>query len=123
MQQFFNGPFQDHARNLMRRIGYGEQRARSGQISYVRRVSSDRFPRYHAYVEDKNGGIQINLHIDQKEASYEGSHVHSGEYDSLLCQEEMKRISKFIQTAKNSVQQSQNFPQKKKTNFLSKFFK
>ncbi|MBI4713727.1 hypothetical protein HY771_00870 [Candidatus Uhrbacteria bacterium] len=123
MQQFFTGPLSDHARNLMRRFGYGEQRARSGQISYVRRVSSDRFPRYHAYVEDKNGGLQINLHIDQKEASYEGSHVHSGEYESPLVKEEMGRIAQFIQTTKSTYPPVQTQLQKKKTNFLSKFFK
>mgnify|MGYP001595640926 FL=1 len=123
MQQFFQGPLPDHARNIMRHLGYGEQRARSGQISYVRRVSGDRFPRFHAYVEDKNNGIQMNLHMDQKEASYEGSHVHSGEYESPLCKEEMKRITQFIQAPKTSSPQTQALPQKKKTNFLSKFFK
>lgn len=123
MQQFFQGPLSDHARNLMRHIGYGEQRARSGQISYVKRVASDRFPRFHAYVEDKNNGLQINLHMDQKEASYEGSHVHSGEYESPLVQKEMKRIAQFIQTAKSPNVPIQIPLQKKKTNFLSKFFK
>ncbi|MBI2475185.1 hypothetical protein HYV69_02035 [Candidatus Uhrbacteria bacterium] len=123
MQHFFHGPLPDHARNIMRHLGYGEQRAKSGQISYVRRVASDRFPRFHAYVEDKNSGIQVNLHMDQKEASYEGSHVHSGEYESQLCQEEMNRIIQFIQTPNTVSTQTQVLRQRKKTNFLSRFFK
>lgn len=100
MQQFFQGPLTDHARNIMRNLGYGEQRARSGQISYAKRISGEKFPRYHAYVEDQNNGMQVNLHIDQKEASYEGSHVHSGEYDGRLVEQEMNRILLFIKTKK-----------------------
>lgn len=100
MQQLFSGPLTDHARNIMRNLGYGEQRARSGQISYTKRISGERFPRYHAYVEDVNNGMQVNLHVDQKEASYEGSHVHSGEYDGRLVEQEMNRIALFIKTKK-----------------------
>lgn len=98
MQQFFPGPLIDHARNIMRNLGYGEQRARSGQISYVKRISGERFPRFHAYVEDQNNGMQVNLHIDQKEASYEGSHVHSGEYNGQVVEQEINRIAQFIKT-------------------------
>ncbi len=96
MQRIFDGPLPDHSRNLLRRAGYGELRKYTGQISYTRRVSNANFPRYHAYVEDKNGGVMVNLHIDQKEATYEGSHAHSGEYDGLLVEREMERIEKAI---------------------------
>lgn len=100
MKCFFQGPLNENARNLLRRLGYGELRARSGQISYVKRVAIGWFPRFHAYVEDQNGGVQINLHIDQKEASYEGSHAHSGEYEGKLVEEEMARIKNFVSSIK-----------------------
>ena len=64
MKQFFPGPLSDHSRNIMRKLGYAEQRTRSGQISFTKRAGADRFPRYHAYVEDKDGGMQVNLHVD-----------------------------------------------------------
>lgn len=92
MEHFLAGPLPDHARNIMRRMGYGEIRKRNGQVSYARRVTGGNFPRYHAYVEDRNGGMQINLHIDQKEASYQGTAAHSGEYEGPLVEKEMERI-------------------------------
>ncbi|TAL50761.1 hypothetical protein EPN81_01855 [Patescibacteria group bacterium] len=102
MKQFFAGPLSETARNLLRRLGYGEQRTRAGQISYVRRVAGERFPRYHAYVEDMNGGIQVNLHIDQKEASYEGTSAHAGEYEGSLVEQEMRRIAEFARSLKGA---------------------
>ncbi len=96
MKRFLPGPLPDHARNLMRRIGYGEQRTKSGQISYVRRVYGERFPRYHAYVEERDGGLIVNLHVDQKEASYQGTHAHGGEYEGPVVEKEMMRIISSI---------------------------
>ncbi|MCR4313898.1 MAG: hypothetical protein NUV84_01470 [Candidatus Uhrbacteria bacterium] len=101
MKQFFSGPLSDNARNILRRLGYGEQRTRVGQISYVKRIAGERFPRYHAYVEDRDDGIQVNLHIDQKEASYEGTHAHAGEYGGSLVEQEMNRIGGFVDGLKN----------------------
>jgi hypothetical protein len=102
----------------LRRIGYGEQRTRSGQISYVKRVGGGRFPRYHAYVEDLNGGIQVNLHVDQKEASYESGRAHAGEYEGPLVEREMTYIVGFVTSLKNSGDATP----KKKPGFISKFF-
>lgn len=96
MQTFIPGPLSDHARNLMRKLGYGEQSKHSGQTAFIKRVSGAEFPRYHAYVEDKDGGLQVNLHIDQKAASYEGSHAHSGEYEGSLVEQEMKYIVAWV---------------------------
>lgn len=96
MKRFLPGPLPDHARNLMRRLGYGEHRGYGEQISYARRVSGMAYPRYHAYVEDANGGMQLNLHVDQKEASYRGSHAHGGEYEGPLVEREMDRIVSSI---------------------------
>ncbi len=124
MKIFIAGPLPDHARNLMRRLGYAEQRTRAGQISYVKRAGGGaRFPRYHAYVEDLNGGIQINLHVDQKEASYKGSSAHSGDYEGLVVEREIMEMKAFITSLKStsSVQTTSTQP-KKKTGFISKFF-
>lgn len=125
MKQFFPGPLNDNARNILRRLGYGEQRTRAGQISYVKRVSGERFPRYHAYVEDRNNGIQVNLHIDQKEASYEGTSSHAGEYEGPLVEREMKRITEFVvglKSGDSSPAPDSTQPTKKKKGFWGTFW-
>jgi hypothetical protein len=96
MKHFFPAPLTDHARNILRRLGYAEQRTRRGQISYTKRAGGNRFPRYHAYVEDRDGGMQVNLHVDQKEASYSGTSAHGGEYEGPLVSAEMERIKRFV---------------------------
>jgi len=103
MKTFFPGPLADHARNLMRSLGYGEQRTKQGQISYIKRLGGDRFPHYHAYVEDVNGGMQVNLHLDQKEASYSGTSMHAGEYEGPAVEEEMRRIAYFLKGQSSGV--------------------
>ncbi|MEK7620195.1 MAG: hypothetical protein AAB413_03080 [Patescibacteria group bacterium] len=123
MKKFFAGPLSDNARNLLRRLGYGEQRTRAGQISYVKRVMGERFPRYHAYVEDMNGGIQVNLHVDQKEASYEGTSAHAGEYEGPVVEREMSRVAGFVATLKGGgVTTEPASPPEKKKGFWGTLF-
>lgn len=106
----------------MRRLGYAEQRTRQGQISYTKRAGTERFPRYHAYVEDQNGGVQINLHVDQKEASYGGTSAHSGEYDGSLVEREMSRIRQFIGSMKQTDTISKPQEPVEKKSFWSSLF-
>lgn len=98
MKTFVPGPLSDTARNLLRRAGYGEHRGREAQLSYVKRIHATPFPRYHAYVEDRAGGMQLNLHLDQKEASHAGSHAHGGDYDGPLVERESARIIAFVKS-------------------------
>ena len=125
MKKFFPGPISDNARNILRRLGYGEQRTHSGQISYVKRVTGERFPRYHAYVEDLNGGLQVNLHVDQKEASYEGTSAHAGEYEGPLVDREMGRIAEFVSQLRDgslAPPTDSNTPTEKKKGFWRTLF-
>ena len=122
MKKFFAGPMSDNARNILRRLGYGEQRTRAGQISYVKRVTGERFPRYHAYVEDQNGGLQVNLHVDQKEASYEGTSAHAGEYEGPLVQREMNRIAEFLSSLHTPPPPSAPTPSAPKKGFWGTLF-
>jgi hypothetical protein len=98
MQVFLAGPWPDNARNLMRRLGYGEHLGHGGQLSYSRRFSGSDFPRFHAYVEDRNGGMQINLHLDQKPSNLGSGAAHGGEYDGPLVIGEMERLKRMIST-------------------------
>ncbi len=87
----------DSPRNLIRRAGYGEHRdARSGETSYSRRLGVHIFPKFHVYLEEKNGGTEISLHLDQKKPSYGLSHMHSGEYDGKVVEREIERIKQMF---------------------------
>ncbi|MBU4142942.1 hypothetical protein KJ590_02990 [Patescibacteria group bacterium] len=71
--------------NVLRRAGYAFLRKdeRTGELSFVKRVGGGDYPRFHIYAkQDARGAVEINLHLDQKKASYEGTTAHSGEYES-----------------------------------------
>lgn len=113
MKTFFPGPHNQNARQSMRSVGYGEHVGRGGQLSYTRRLSTHMYPRYHAYVEDLRGGIQVNLHLDQKEASYSSGHAHGGEYDGPLVEREMAMISQHLAPTIQTPPQTGSVPSKK----------
>jgi len=78
---------------VMRRSGYGYLRDKNTSVgSYVRRLGSNFYPRFHVYLENDF----INLHLDQKQASYEGYSAHSGEYDGEVVEREGERIKNIM---------------------------
>jgi len=81
----------------LRHAGYGlifdRQR---GVQSFVRRLGSNFYPRIHLYVEDMGDNWNFNLHLDQKQASYEGSHMHNAEYDSEVVVKEVERLKSML---------------------------
>jgi len=82
---------------IMRRAGYAFFRdPKSGQESFVRRLHGEFYPRFHLYLSEERGHLVFNLHLDQKKASYEGSHKHSADYDGLVVAEEIRRIKQAI---------------------------
>jgi len=98
MKSFLPGPLPDNARNLLRRLGYGEHLGHGGQISFSRRTSGGNFPRFHAYVEEQNNGLQLNLHLDQKPSNLGSGAMHGGEYDGPILEQEMGRMISMIQS-------------------------
>ena len=81
----------------MRKAGYHpEIKRRSGEISYVRSISKGDFPRFHVYGNEKNGKLEISLHIDQKAPVYEGASAHAGEYEGTVVEKESERIKKAL---------------------------
>ena len=83
--------------DFMRSCGYAFDREVGTEASCMRRVTGHDYPRYHAYVKKEGVALVINLHIDQKKPSYEGSRAHSGEYDGELVEREMERIRSFAE--------------------------
>lgn len=80
---------------LMNRLGYHEQRGHEAAISYVRRFGGDGFPRFHLYVRYQPPQLECNLHLDQKRPSYQGSHMHAGEYEGAEVEGEARRIQNY----------------------------
>ncbi len=93
----FKKPLPDNPRNILRRAGYSEHYdPRAQKTSYSIRLGSGRYPRFHCYYKETDTTVNFSLHIDQKEASYEGAgHMHSGEYDGKLVEDEMGRIRRW----------------------------
>ncbi len=90
-------PIADNPRNVLRRAGYAEDvDPRYHTVSYTIRLGSGRYPRFHCYIQETETTVRFSLHLDQKQASYEGAdHAHSGEYDGRLVEEELGRIRRW----------------------------
>lgn len=73
----------------MRLAGYHPDRFGK---SYIRRLSGGDFPRFHVYLREVSGTLELNLHLDQKSACYQGSTAHSGDYDGDVLEAEKERI-------------------------------
>lgn len=86
----------------MLKIGYHEHYDRhSQQSSYVSPLGSAYYPRFHIYIKQKNNGdLLLDLHLDQKKASYKGTKAHSGESDSSVVLEEGARIQRWLDYVK-----------------------
>lgn len=84
-----------------RRTGFPAQRSAAQESSYQRRLGRLVYPRFHVYVnQDSSDLLVLNIHVDMKKTSYEGSHAHSGEYDGPLLEEEAARIQQYISASR-----------------------
>ena len=81
---------------VMRSYSYAPegQDESTGEQKWVRSLVGRRYPRFHIYsrVSPDSTKAILELHLDQKQPSYEGSHAHSGEYDGPVVNREAKRI-------------------------------
>lgn len=82
------------SKQALTRVGYHEfVDPNTGKLSYIRRLGTGFYPRFHAYVTAQDdGALALDIHIDQKHASYEGGTAHSGEYVGPLLDAERDRI-------------------------------
>ncbi len=82
----------DLARTLgYRPLGYTEK----GELNCVRPLGAT-YPRFHIYLTTTPEIVTMNVHLDQKKVSYEGTTAHSGDYDSDTVKEEVTRIKEII---------------------------
>ena len=81
---------------FIRRCGYVLHRTRMGEVSYVKRVHGDWYPRFHIYIKTQGEKVIFNLHLDQRAPVYEGVTAHAGEYEGEIVEREGERIKNFI---------------------------
>jgi hypothetical protein len=98
MKLKIKGEYRLNPRDLMRRVGYREFRdPNTNEHSYVKTLQPSVFyPRFHVYIHIKDDGFVVDIHLDQKQASYAGSHMHNAEYDGPLVEKELYRIAHAI---------------------------
>lgn len=82
----------------IRRAGYGKLKNRRGEVSYVKRLAKDLYPRFHIYILERGEKIIFNLHLDQRKTVYQGVTAHAGEYDGAVVEREVKRIKQLFST-------------------------
>lgn len=88
--------FTDNPTSFLRSCGYAFDKSENEEMAFMRRFAGTDYPRFHIYAHIENGQmLVINLHLDQKKASYKGTSAHSGEYSEELVEEEIKRIEKL----------------------------
>jgi hypothetical protein len=82
---------------FLRRQGYVPiYDRRSGTSSYARRLTRDHYPRFHGYIEEHEEDWLLKLHLDQKQASYQGVSRHSGEYEGEAVAIEINRLQSLL---------------------------
>jgi len=86
----------DNIIDLIRRRGYSYRGRRGEEMMFVRRAGFSDYPRFHIYLKEEESGFVLNLHLDQKKASYAGSRAHSGEREGEVIEKEAERISGII---------------------------
>ena len=97
MKLKFKNIFRHRPELLIQKCGYGQITNRhNNEVSYVRRLGSQLYPRFHVYVNKAEEGFELSMHLDQKKASYKGQTAHSGDYDGEVVQIEATRILKVL---------------------------
>lgn len=87
---------------IMRQGRYRYMGQSGDQMSFVRALGQNHYPRFHIYLKEDKSKKEVNvtLHLDQKNMSYKGSTAHSGDYDGNLLTEEAERMKGFFEKLK-----------------------
>ena len=85
--------------SVMRKAGYAPRiQTIPEEEEYSRTLSGNSYPRFHIYAKvfpDKRKAY-LNLHLDQKAPSYQGTEAHGGEYEGDILEVEAQRIKRFL---------------------------
>lgn len=82
---------------ILRRVGYLPIHDKIGQkSSYVRKLSSGHYPRFHLYLKEERDCLIFDLHLDQTKTRYQGQTAHGADYDSSEVKNELSRIYQLV---------------------------
>jgi hypothetical protein len=89
----------------MRWFGFSPHKEDDGLLSFVRSplAPEARFPRFHASVCSKDGGLQVNIHLDQEDESRQGNHQFVWAYHNPLVMEEGRRLEILFDRAREQL--------------------
>jgi len=86
--------------NFLRNAGYGFIIDRhDSKESFVRRLGSGHYPRFHMYVTETEDSYIFDLHIDHQQSSL-AKRRHKSEYEGDRVLEELKRLKGIIDSGK-----------------------
>jgi hypothetical protein len=69
---------------------------RREQESYVKRLTRDFYPRLHLYVKETPEHFTLEVHLDQKQASYQGVRMHNAEYDGPVVEGALQDLAQKL---------------------------
>lgn len=85
--------FSQNLPTIMRSCGYKHITDKhTGKSSFVKTLSSQRYPRFHAYLESNSNEIVVDLHLDQTKALYTAQTAHRADYESKEVETELLKI-------------------------------
>lgn len=98
MKKRFVLPLGLYSERVMQRVGYTYHCGTDGRPCYHRQLNDPEFPRFHAYVVETNGIMEINLHFDAHDiVERKGNHDQQWAYEGGRVGEEMRRISDILE--------------------------
>ena len=86
---------------IMRSLGYAPAYSASpDEFAFQRLLGGRAYPKFHAYCTLSQDGksATLNLHLDQKQPSYAGSHAHNAEHSGPVVEAEAARITSLSST-------------------------
>lgn len=77
----------------MRSCGYKHITDKNtGKESFVKKLSAQGYPRFHAYLVQNAKEVTVDLHLDQTKTLYSGQTAHRADYESKEVQNELLNI-------------------------------
>ncbi len=98
---------------VLRSAGYSPfTDPKTGDESFIIRLTSEFYPRFHLYVAERGSEVTLSLHLDQKKSSYGAGNMHGGEYEGATVEKEMRRIDSWVGKMKSEENEAQKMEPK-----------
>lgn len=114
MRLFLHGALPKEIDVLFTEFGYVFDGPTEDGFAFKRRLHDRKFPRYHLFVREFDGGIELDLHIDQEHPFGKGNHQEEWAYHGQIVQAEIQRLERAIHRVKT---QPYQFTLKQKKGF------